>query len=90
MFTFLLVGLFLYFFFNTVRFLHKVDEDQKAKLKAESQAVLEEEEAYSIVGQANRPKPKGKHCPLHNYIYDHNEKLFCTWCSKHPSQMVTE
>jgi hypothetical protein len=31
-----------------------------------------------------------KRCPVHNWRYDTNEKLYCSWCNKTPSQINNE
>lgn len=87
---FLIGALLAYFFVQTIRFLHAVDNKQREEFKAKQEQVNNEpEEDYALVGRADRPKPKGKHCPLHNYTY-YNDKLYCTWCNKYSSQLLAE
>ena len=87
------IGLVLAFVFvNVLRYVMEVEAKQKEAFLNDLKKEMgqeEEEETYALVGRADRPKPKGKHCPLHNYTYI-NDKLFCTWCNKYSSQILAE
>lgn len=89
---FLIGALLAYFFVQTIRFLHAVDNKQREEFKAKQEQVNNEpEEDYALVGRADRPRPKGKHCPLHNWSYNElTHQNICTWCNKTPTQIFAE
>ena len=70
--------------------LAKIEKEKVEKFKAMEAELQEESDSQPMIVGVARPKPKGKHCPLHNYVYNPEGKLFCTWCNKTSSQLLAE
>lgn len=86
----LLIFVFVFLLFGVpfIQYVNRLEVEQKEKFRIETS---EEEETYALVGRADRPRPKGKHCPLHNWSWDEiNNRNVCTWCNKTPSQIFNE
>lgn len=89
------IGLVLAFVFvNVLRHVVEVETKQREEFLNELKKEMgqeEEEDTYALVGSADRPRPKGKHCPLHNWSWDEvNKRNICTWCNKTPTQIFNE
>lgn len=74
---FIIIAILVLFKLGPLNHLIKMDKEHQEKLQ----------EKVAIQVGTDRPKPKGKHCPVHDWHWIEGTGHYCSWCKKTPRQI---